>query len=162
MFKREELKTRHAFTISVSVAPPVLIGTDRESGRRQLIPVLEGVLEGEHPVTGEPLHGIVLPGGVDSQVIYPDGTCRLSARYGVRLDDGCAFYVENNGIRTVPAEQAETVFSGGFVDPTLYYFRTAPSFEAYDARLEWLTRSLFVCSAVRTPERVLIHFHQVL
>lgn len=162
MFERTELQTRHVFTIAVRVATPVIVGNDRKAGRRQLIPILDGMFAGENPVTGAPLNGTILPGGVDSQVIFPDGTCRLSARYGVQLDDGSSFYVENNGIRTVEPQYAETVFSGGFVDPSLYYFRTTPTFEAHDERLAWLARSLFVCSAVRTPDRVLLHFHQVL
>lgn len=141
-----------AFQISVTVDTPVVVGQDAIHGRRQLIPILTGELRGEG------LHGTVLPGGVDSQVIRPSGICELSARYGVRLDDGSSFYVENNGIRTVPDEWVETVLSGNFVDPSLYYFCTKPSFEVYDERLNWLNEKLFVCCATRLPEAVILQY----
>jgi len=100
----------------------------------------------------------VLPGGVDSQVIRPDGKCELSARYGVQLDDGSGFYIENNGIRTVPAAYVPQVLRGEFVDPGLYYFATTPTFEVYSDSLRWLENYIFVCKAVRTPTQVELHY----
>ena len=63
---------KECFTISVTVVPPIVIGQDEKNGRRQLIPIINGILEGVDP-EGKPLKGTVLPGGVDSQVIRPDG-----------------------------------------------------------------------------------------
>ena len=80
-----DITGKKIFTITVKVDTPVVVGQDEISGRRQLIPILSGTLE------GETMHGEVLPGGVDSQVIRPDGICELSARYGVKLDDGSSF-----------------------------------------------------------------------
>ncbi len=57
------------------------LGQDDVNGRRQLIPITEGELKGED-LNGNPIHGVCLPGGVDSQVIRPNGICELSARYG--------------------------------------------------------------------------------
>ena len=57
-----------AFEISVKVDTPIVVGQDNIAGRRQLIPILSGEL------TGDGIHGTVLPGGIDSQVIRPDGT----------------------------------------------------------------------------------------
>lgn len=101
-----------------------------------------------------------------ARTIYPaDGRCELSARYGVRLEggewDGAGFYIENNGFRTVPAEHVQTVLSGGFVDPSLYYFCTVPQFEIYDSRLGWLKQRLFVCSATRLPDAVILGYYTV-
>jgi Protein of unknown function (DUF3237) len=59
-------------------------------GRRQLIPILSG------EVIGNGFNGKVLPGGVDSQIIRPNGKCELSARYAIKLEDGSAIYIENN------------------------------------------------------------------
>jgi hypothetical protein len=146
---------KKAFDISVKVDTPVVVGQDDVHGRRQLIPITSGEL------TGEGLHGTVLPGGVDSQVIRPDGICELSARYGVRMDDGSSFYIENNGIRTVPAEYTAEVLQGKFIDPSLYYFCTKPSFEIYDDRLDWLNRKLFICCAVRLPDQVILGYYTV-
>lgn len=146
---------KKVFTISVTVDTPIVVGQDERAGRRQLIPVLGGEL------CGEGIHGTVLPGGVDSQVIRPNGRCELSARYGVRLDDGSSFYVENNGIRTVPPEYAGEVLQGKFVDPSLYYFCTKPSFEVYDRRLDWMLDKLFICCATRLPDQVLLDYFTV-
>lgn len=149
------------FSISALVGPPIVIGNDTTTGRRQLIPILSGALRG---IGGQAagLRGIILPGGIDSQVIRPDGRCELSARYGIRLDDGGSIYIENNGIRTVPDEYVETVKAGGFIDPSLYYFRSVPRFEVFDERLRWLTKRLIVCIATRLPDQVLLDYHEVL
>lgn len=146
---------KKAFEIRVKVAPPIVVGQDEIHGRRQLIPITSGELKGEG------LHGTVLPGGVDSQVIRPNGTCELSARYAVKLDDGSSFYIENNGIRTVPEAYVEDVKQGKFVDPGLYYFCTKPTFEIYDPRLNWLEQRLFVCAATRYPDEVCIDYYSV-
>jgi len=146
---------KKVFTISVQVGAAVVVGQDERVGRRQLIPILSGELAGER------MHGTVLPGGVDSQIIRPDGVCEVSARYAVRLDDGTGFYVENNGIRTVPEEYVDIVKSGGFIDPELYYFCTRPVMEVYDERLGWLTKQMFICCALRTPEQVFLDYYSV-
>lgn len=143
------------FTVEVKVDTPVVVGQDDVSGRRQLIPILSGELNGKN------LHGTVLGGGVDSQVIRPNGVCELSARYGVKLDSGASFYIQNDGIRTVPPEHVETVLNGGFIDPSLYYFCTTPTFEVYDSSLNWLKRRLFVCKAIRTPDSVKLNYYTV-
>ncbi len=144
-----------AFNISVKVDKPIVVGQDEKAGRRQLIPITSGEL------TGEGLHGTVLPGGVDSQVIRPDGVCELSARYAVRMDDGSSFYIQNDGIRTVPPQYVEAVKRGEFVDPSAYYFCTHPTFEIYDDRLSWLKEKLYVCCATRLPDQVILGYYTV-
>ena len=144
-----------AFEISVKVDTPIVVGQDNIAGRRQLIPILSGEL------TGDGIHGTVLPGGVDSQVIRPDGTCELSARYGVKLDDGSSFFIQNDGIRTVPSEYREAVKRGEFIDPSLYYFCTRPTFEIYDQRLSWLYEKVYVCCATRLPDQVILGYYTV-
>ena len=144
-----------AFNISVKVDTPIVTGQDEVNGRRQLIPILSGEL------TGEGLHGVILPGGVDSQVIRPSGLCELSARYGVRMDDGSSFYIQNDGIRTVPPEYVDAVKNGEFIDPDLYYFCTHPHFEVYDRRLDWLNEKIFVCCATRLPDQVILGYYTV-
>lgn len=143
------------FSINVKVDKPILVGQDDIVGRRQLIPIISGEL------IGKDIHGIVLPGGVDSQIIRPDGTCDLSARYGIKLDDGTGFYIENNGIRTVPNEYIELVKKGEFIDPSLYYFCTTPKFEVYNEELKWLTQSIFICKATRLPDSVILKFYSI-
>ncbi len=148
------------FDIVVKVATPTVIGQDDKVGRRQLIPITEGKLKGQD-IAGNQIEGTVLPGGVDSQVIRPNGICELSARYGVCLSNGDSFYIENNGIRTVPDEYVEKVVNGEFVDPDAYYFSTTPTFEIYSDNLKWLNRYLFVCKATRLPKEVQLSFYIV-
>ncbi len=153
------------FEIRVKVDTPVFVGQDGKAGRRQLIEITSGTLNAdpEGDFAGET--GAVLPGGVDSQVIRPDGRCELSARYGVKMEggtlDGASFYIENNGIRTVPAEYASEVLAGKFVDPSLYYFCTVPQFEIYDDRLHALKEKVYICKAERLPNTVILGYYSV-
>jgi len=151
---------RELFSITVKVSTPIVIGQDDVNGRRQLIPITEGELDGVD-IYGNPMHGIALGGGVDSQVIRPDGKCELSARYGIKLDNGASFYIENNGVRTVPDEYVKKVLNGEFIDPSLYYFATTPLFEVYDRSLAWMEKYIFVCKAIREPDRVILKYYVI-
>ncbi|KHD36766.1 hypothetical protein NL50_09630 [Clostridium acetobutylicum] len=151
----KEMNYEEVFSITITVDKPILIGQDDIVGRRQLIPIISG------KVSGNNFNGEVLPGGIDSQIVRPDGKCELSARYAIRLDDGAAIYIENNGIRTVPDEYIEAVKSGEFVDPNAYYFRTIPTFETYSPKYKWMMNHIFVCCASRLPENVLLKFYKI-
>lgn len=145
---------RKSFTVTCTAEPPILVGQDEVYGRRQLIVCPTGTVTGD-------INGVMLPGAVDSQIIRPDGTCELSARYALKLDDGSSLYIQNDGIRTVPDEYVDAVLNGEFIDPSLYYFCTTPHFEVYDRRLDWMTKKVFVCSATRYPDRVVITYYVV-
>ncbi|WP_298837988.1 DUF3237 domain-containing protein [Clostridium sp.] len=152
----KEIGYVEVFSILIVVDKPILVGQDEIVGRRQLIPILSG------DVTGIGFKGKVLPGGIDSQVIRPDGKCELSARYAIELDDGATIYIENNGLRTVPSKYIEDVKAGKFVDPSVYYFRTIPIFETYSEKYKWMMNTIFVCYATRLPENVMLTFYKVL
>lgn len=151
-----EIGLEEVFRIQIVVDKPILVGQNDVVGRRQLVPILSG------EVIGDDFKGKVLPGGVDSHIIRPDGRCELSARYAIQLDDGAAIYIENNGIRTVPDEYVEEVKAGKFVDSGAYYFRTVPTFEVYDEKYRWMMNHVFVCYATRLPENVLLKFYKIL
>jgi len=146
-----------AFEVKCSVASPSFIGQDGKSGRRQLIAIKSGELLG----AAIPWHGTVLPDGVDSQVVRPNGRAELSARYGIRLDDGRSFYIQNDGIRTVPAEYIDTVLSGGIAPSDVYYCVTKPSFEIYDDSLSILNDKLFICNATRYPDSISLEYYYI-
>lgn len=59
-------------------------------GQRYIIPILGGSFQGDHG-----LHGIVLPGGADRQLIRPDGVKLLDAMYEMRIHDGTVLSVRN-------------------------------------------------------------------
>lgn len=151
----KEMGYEEVFSIQIVVDKPIVVGQDDIVGRRQLIPILSGI------VNGNDFKGKVLPGGIDSQIIRPDGKCELSARYAIQLDDGATIYIENNGIRTVPDEYVEDVKAGKFVDPSVYYFRTVPAFETYDKKYKWMMNCIFICCATRLPENVLLKFYKI-
>lgn len=146
-----------AFDITATVDKPVFVGQDNKVGRRQLIGVTGGVIVG----AALPYNGTLLPDGVDSQVVRPDGRAELSARYGVKLDDGRSFYIQNDGIRTVPPEFVATVLAGGIAPADAYYCCTKPEFEIYDESLSILKNKLFICCAERFPDSIHLAYYMV-
>ena len=151
---------RHMFTVECTADRPIVVGQDRVNGRRQLIVCPTGHVTGQD-IDGKPIEGEMLGGCVDSQIIRPNGRCDLSARYAVRLSDGRSYYIQNDGMRTVPPEYAEKVFNGEFVDPSLYYFVTCPKIEVYDESLRWMENHVFFCLAERMPNSVRIKYYMI-
>ena len=151
---------RHMFTVECTADKPIVVGQDRINGRRQLIVCPTGHVTGQD-IDGNPIEGEMLGGCVDSQIIRPNGRCDLSARYAVRLSDGRSYYIQNDGMRTVPPEYVETVFNGQFVDPSLYYFVTVPKIEVYDESLRWMENHVFFCLAERMPSSVKIKYYMI-
>lgn len=147
-----------AFEIRATVDTPIFIGQDNKAGRRQLISITGGqVIAGSLPY-----NGIVLPGGIDSQVVRPNGRAELSARYGVKLNDGRSFYIQNDGIRTVPPEYIQTVLSGGIAPADVYYCVTRPEFEIYDDSLSDLENNVFVVNATRYQDSILLEYYMII
>lgn len=147
------------FSVEIRVDKPVVINATAEGGKRQLISILEGKVSGR-------LKGFVLPGGIDSQIIHPDGTCHLSARYGLQTDQGTV-YVENNGIRRIPAEWRKRLFDEDMsffnqIPQEDIYFKAVPKFEVYSDALRWMTESIFICTGQRTAEGVSLKFYELL
>ena len=52
--------------------------------------------------------------------------------------------------------------AGETVDQSDIYFRAVPKFETGDPDLEWLMRSIFICTGERYPNGVIIRFFRVL
>lgn len=119
---------RHCFSITIRADKPIIVSRSPQTGKRQLIPIIGGSVSGQ-------LRGHVLPGGVDSQIIEPDGTCRLSARYALQVAEGTV-YVENNGIRRVPAQYHDQLFADDM--RFLAIFRQKPSIFAPCPPLRWM------------------------
>ncbi|MFV0437727.1 MAG: DUF3237 domain-containing protein [Desulfopila sp.] len=142
------------FIVEAQVAPPVVVGQDDRHGRRQLIEITGGIVRGQ-------LRGKILPGGVDSQVIRPDGFTELIARYAIALDDGETIYIDNAGIRRVDPLYADEVAMGKIVDPQYVYFVTTPRFETYSDKYKWMERTVFICYALRLPDKVILKFYEV-
>ena len=125
------------------------------TGVRRIIPIIGGEVEGA--ITGK-----VLPFGADFQIIRPNELIELEAKYAFETDDGATIYVENRGMRFGPVELLQTLKRGEPVDPKLIYFRTVPKFETGHENYRWLMQHIFVASAARHADRVVIDVHQVM
>ena len=147
-------RLEEVFTVEAIVGAPIVVGQDSTHGRRQLIAIEGGTVSGK-------LSGNLMPGGVDSQIIRPDGFTELVARYAVKLDDGETVYINNTGIRRVDPSVAEEAAMGKIVDPKYVYFVTVPGFETYSRKYEWLEKSVFICYAMRLPDKVVLRFYEV-
>jgi hypothetical protein len=149
------LRTRYVFTITAHIGGVTSAG-DIGTGVRRIIPIIGG------EVKGRDVNGKVCAFGADFQIVRPNELIELEAKYAIETDDGAVIYVENRGIRFGPAELLQKLKRGEPVDPDLIYFRTVPRFETGAERYRWLMESLFVGSAARHADRVVIDVHQVL
>ena len=95
-------------------------------------------------------------------MIRPNELIELEAKYAFETDDGAVVYVENKGIRFGPVDLLQKLKRGEPVDPELIYFRTVPKFETGHEKYRWLMENLFIGSAARHADRVIIDVHQVL
>ena len=150
-----ELQTRYVFTITARIAEVTSAG-DIGTGVRRIIPIIGGEVKGER------INGKVLPFGADFQIIRPSELIELEAKYAFETDDGAVVYVENKGIRFGPVELLHKLKRGEPVDPKLIYFRTVPKFETGAEKYRWLMEHIFIGSAARHADRVVIDVHQVL
>src|ERR1700733_10353870 len=149
------LLTKYVFTITAHISGVTSAG-EIGTGVRRIIPITGG------EVRGEAVNGKVCAFGADFQIIRPNELIELEARYAFETDDGAVVYVENKGIRFGPVELLQRLKRGEAVDPELIYFRTVPRFETGAAKYRWLMQNLFVASAARHADRVVVDVHQVL
>jgi hypothetical protein len=149
------LETRYAFTITVRISEVTTAG-ETGHGVRRIIPIIGG------EVRGEKVNGKVLPFGADFQIIRPNELIDLEAKYAFETDDGAVIYIDNRGIRFGPVELLQQLKRGEPVDPKLIYFRTVAKFETGAEKYRWLMQHIFVASAARHADRVVLEVHQVL
>ena len=138
----------------MTIAPAMDVGLT-PSGERRIIPITGGSFEGPG------LRGRVIPGGADWQIIRPDATAELDARYTLETESGGLIYVVNRALRHGPPEVLKALREGVAVDKSAYYFRTAPVFETAVPELDWMTRSIFIGDGERFPDHVAIRFWRV-
>ena len=150
-----QLHTKYVFTITAEIGDVTTAG-DIGHGVRRIIPIVGGT------VKGAGVNGKVCAFGADFQIIRPNELIELEAKYAFETDDGATVYVENRGLRFGPIDLLQKLKRGEPVDPKLIYFRTVPRFETGAEKYRWLMENLFVGSAARHADRVVIDVHQVL
>ena len=113
-------------------------------------------------VLGDAMHGKVLAGGADFQLILADRTqAHLDARYVLELDDGARIWVHNTALRVTSAEDGQRLMRSEPVSPERVYFRCQPRFEAAAPQWAWLAQHQVVGVGLRLPDAVHISVYQV-
>ena len=148
------LETKYVFTITAHIGGVTSAG-EIGHGVRRIIPIVGGEVRGD-------ISGKVCAFGADFQIIRPNELIELEAKYAFETDDGAVVYVENRGIRFGPVDLLQRLKRGEAVDPELIYFRTVPRFETGAEKYRWLMEHIFIGSAARHADRVVIDVHQVL
>jgi hypothetical protein len=142
-------------TLRLSVIGMQQIG-DTPNGTRRVGLVGGGTFDGPK------LQGTVLPGGADWIIARPDGAMTLDVRIVLQTDDGATIGMTYRGMRHGPAEVMDKVNKGEFVDPSLYYFRTAVFFETAAPKYDWLNRVIAIGTGSRPPEGPVYDVFEVL
>lgn len=119
--------TRLAWRAAVTVAERQSLGQG-PGGERFIVPITGGAFWGgpDHPQ----LHGRVLPGGADRQLLRADGVKELDALYELQVHDGSVITVRNR----VLIDEALTP----------RYARSCVQVTAPAGPWAWLNRRLFV------------------
>ncbi|MEI3604388.1 DUF3237 domain-containing protein [Pseudogracilibacillus sp. SE30717A] len=117
-------------------------------GNRRIIRVTGGKLRGEK-LTAE-----VIPGGDDWITVREDGTIIQDVRILLQTEDNALILMTYRGVRTGSKEVLGRLDAGEDVDPSEYYFRTAPIFETADPKYDWLNRRIFISNGIRLPNGV--------
>jgi hypothetical protein len=120
-------------TLEVVVAPLQKIGVVPH-GTRAAAPITRGTFEGPR------LRGKVLPGGSDWTLLRADGVLELELRLTLQTNDGALINMSSFGLRHGPPEVIAALARGETVDPSRYYFRTAPRFETSAPQYAFLNR----------------------
>ena len=114
------------------------------------------------PLTGKSLRGKVLPGGGDWTLLRSDGVLELDLRITLETDDGAAISMTSFGLRHGPPEVLAALARGESVDPSRYYFRTAPRFETSAPRYAFLNRLIAIASGDRRASGPIYTIEEIL
>jgi len=142
----EAIAAEHVLDAHIRLAAPERIGAG-PFGMRTVFIVEGGTFEGPR------LRGEVLPGGGDWLLSSP-GHNELDVRGTMRTDDGALLHLYYRGILRVPDDAGARVMAGEDVDPSTYYFRTAPRFETGSETYGWLNATVCVACGYFGPGRV--------
>ena len=149
------MTARHLMTLQVVVPPPQKLGAVPH-GTRVIAAITGGTYEGPR------LRGRVLPGGVDWTLLRSDGVLELDLRITLETDDGALISMTSFGLRHGPPEVLAALARGESVDPSKYYFRTAPRFETSAPQHAFLNRLIAIASGDRRPSGPIYTIEEVL
>lgn len=124
-------------------------------GERRFVPLRGGRVE------GEALHGEILDGGIDWQVLRADGVLEIAAHYVVRTPDGALVEVTSEGLRHGPPEVMARLAAGEAVPREAYFFRTLMRFQTGAPAWSHLNRAMALASGERRADAVLIDVYRI-
>jgi len=150
-----DIRTTHLFKMSLRVSEIQQLGKTPLGDRR--VAVVEG-----GSFEGPRLTGTVLRGGSDWLIGWPDGAVQLDVRLTLKTDDGQLVGMIYRGYRHGPAAVMDRLNRGENVDPSEYYFRTAPFFETSSEKYGWLNRIIAIGTGYRLPSGPVYDVFEVL
>jgi hypothetical protein len=151
-----QLRSRHLFTITITLHPTEEIGAT-PAGTRRVFPVAGGDFAGER------LGGTILPvAGSDLLLIRADGSSQQDVRLILRTDDGALIVMTYRGVRHAPPEVNARIARGEPVGASEYYLRTAPFFETSSSKYAWLNTIVSVGIGERRPNDVVYQVFEIL
>lgn len=152
----KDLQFEHMFDAEIELSRMIRVG-DTFNGTRMIADVAGG------KISGPKLQGEVLQGAAGDWVILRrDGVLSLDVRLTIRTHDDALILMRYHGFRHGPAEVIDRLNKGETVDPSEYYFRTAPLFETGHERYYWMNNIVSVGLGDRLPKGPLYHVYQVL
>ena len=149
------MTSRLLMTLQVEVAPPQKVGVVPH-GTRVIAPITSGTFEGPR------LRGKVLPGAGDWTLLRSDGVLELDLRITLETDDGALIYLASFGLRHGPPDVLAALARGESVDPSKYYFRTAPLFETSAPQYAFLNGLIAIASGDRRASGPIYTIEEVL
>src|SRR5881227_320028 len=149
------MDSRLLMTLQVAVVGVQKIGAVPH-GTRVTAPIASGHFEGPR------LRGKVLPGGADWTLLRPDGVLELDLRLTLESDDGALINMTSFGLRHGPPEVLAALARGESVDPSKYYFRTAPRFETSAPAYVFLNRLIAIASGDRRATGPIYTINEIL
>jgi hypothetical protein len=149
------MTSRLLMMLQVVVAPLQKLGAVPH-GTRVIAPITGGTFEGPR------LRGKVLPGGGDWTISRSDSVLELDLRITLETDDGALINMSSFGLRHGPPEVLAALSRGESVDPSKYYFRTAPWFETSAPRYAFLNRLIAIASGDRRATGPIYTINEIL
>jgi hypothetical protein len=150
------MNTRLLMTLHVKVLTSQNIGAVPH-GTRRTAPIIGG------DFVGPRLRGTVLPGGsADWLLLRADGVLELDLRITLRTNDGVLISMKSFGLRHGPPDVIAAIGRGETVDPSAYYFRTTPRFEAAHPAYAFLNRLVTVAIGDRRADGPIYTIYEVL
>ena len=155
-----ELKSRHLFTMTITLHPTRDLGKT-PAGHRRVFPVSGGEFHGER------IHGSILPiVGSDLLLTRADGSSQQDVRMLLETDDGAddraLILMTYRGVRHATPEINARIARGEHVPGSEYYLRTAPFFETSSDRYAWINKIVSVAVGERRADAVVYEVFEIL